>query len=367
MELSKEQQIIIDSDAEKIVVRSRAASGKTTVLTAKLVKIIDSGVDLSKVVCITFTNAAAEEMRERIGEKAKEAYIGTIHSYASYILRAHGIDIKPFIEKERFNDMLKMVYEHPEWTYEVEWLMLDEAQDCDEDQFNFIFKAVKPKRFFVVGDDFQSIYQYSGGRPDLFLQLMFEPGVTSFTMTENYRNGRKILGYAKWIINNCANQHSHDYPLRENSKPLADYEGEVIKTLPYDLREFTRLVCSTDSYNDWFILARSNDDVNMIYNYLKKYDIPVDTFKKSDITNTDLKNRLRANTVKVLTIHASKGLEANNVIVVGAMKGTGEKSHKAEWEKLEECRIAYVAATRARKKLYWIKSTTKPTKIVDFE
>lgn len=138
--------------------------------------------------------------------------------------------------------------------------------------------------------------------------------------------------------------------------PYIDSTIGVIKdrglktTFEFDLREVARMVSQDECYNDWFILARSNKRVDEIYNYLKKYDIPVDTFKKSELTNKDLHDRMRANTVKVLTIHSSKGLEANKVIVVDATMS-----------KEEECRISYVAATRARKELYWAKRARKKT------
>ena len=56
------------------------------------------------------------------------------------------------------------------------------------------------------------------------------------------------------------------------------------------------------------------------------------------------------NSVKVLTVHSAKGLEADNVIVIGVSKWN---------KKAEERRVAYVAATRARKKLIWMRSAPK--------
>ena len=57
---------------------------------------------------------------------------------------------------------------------------------------------------------------------------------------------------------------------------------------------------------------------------------------------------MNENTVKVLTIHTAKGLEAKNVVVIGA-----------RWNDVEERCINYVAATRAKELLVW---TTKKTK-----
>jgi superfamily I DNA/RNA helicase len=60
---------------------------------------------------------------------------------------------------------------------------------------------------------------------------------------------------------------------------------------------------------------------------------------------------MKADTVKVLTIHSAKGLEADNVIVIGP-----------KFYNLEERCISYVAATRARNNLYWTKMPNKTRK-----
>ena len=55
------------------------------------------------------------------------------------------------------------------------------------------------------------------------------------------------------------------------------------------------------------------------------------------------------NTVKIMTIHASKGLEADNVVVIGATFNKRGNSEKVE----ENLCVNYVAATRAKELLVW--------------
>ena len=69
--LNEEQKKIVEAKEDKIVVLSVPASGKTTVLTERVKYLIEQGADPSKTVVITFTNAAAEEMKKRIGEIGK--------------------------------------------------------------------------------------------------------------------------------------------------------------------------------------------------------------------------------------------------------------------------------------------------------
>lgn len=129
--------------------------------------------------------------------------------------------------------------------------------------------------------------------------------------------------------------------------------GTVIEE-DYDLDYIYNLIKKNDdriNYKDWFILCRYNADVDTIYNFLNEKEIPCTTFKKSDFNSMEMDVMLRTNTVKVLTIHSAKGLEADNVIVIGA-----------KFFSDEEKRIAYVAATRARNKLFWIKKKKVVTK-----
>ena len=84
---------------------------------------------------------------------------------------------------------------------------------------------------------------------------------------------------------------------------------------------------------------------------LKKRQIPYDNFKQGDLKKEELDQKMNENTVKVLTIHSSKGLEWDNVIVIGA-RFTPE----------EERNVCYVAATRARNLLVWM-TNAKPVKM----
>ena len=70
-----------------------AGSGKTRVLTRKMAYLIESGVSPYAMLAITFTNKAAEEMRERVtslvGDMGRSMWVSTFHSAALRILRSH--------------------------------------------------------------------------------------------------------------------------------------------------------------------------------------------------------------------------------------------------------------------------------------
>ena len=104
-----------------------------------------------------------------------------------------------------------------------------------------------------------------------------------------------------------------------------------------------------DNYGSWFVLARTNEQVEKFSTFLEKEKVPFDTFKRSQFNNQELAQKMRENTVKVLTIHTAKGLEADNVAVIGA------RFYNTE----EKC-VSYVAATRARHLLIWERMPSAP-------
>ena len=63
---TKEQQEVIDSRDCNLLVAAAAGSGKTAVLTARTMRIIESGTHINELLILTFTKAAAAEMKERI-------------------------------------------------------------------------------------------------------------------------------------------------------------------------------------------------------------------------------------------------------------------------------------------------------------
>ena len=340
MNLSKKQKLIVTTKESKVVVIAAAAAGKTAVMTERIRYLLDSGVDPKSIVAITFTNNAANELYDRLG-KPKDLFIGTVHAYANYLLLSSGIATGSLLEREDFDGLFRLVEKNPDCIKSVTHLLLDEAQDSDDLQFKFIIEMVKPKNYMLVGDYRQCIYQFNGANPNLLMNLVKEPFVTTYDLNENYRNGSKILYFAKGIIERIGYTH------RDLSIPMRGIEG-VVSEIYFSYDKIYELVSSIDNYGDWFVLTRTNDELDSIKMTLEKKGIPCDTFKKSQLTNDELLKKMNEDTVKILTIHSAKGLEAKNVIVVGA-----------RYYNDEEKRVAYVAATRARDRLFWCISPNK--------
>ena len=66
---TKEQLSAIEESGKNIIVSAGAGSGKTTVLSERVLKKVMSGISIESLLILTFTNAASHEMKERIREK----------------------------------------------------------------------------------------------------------------------------------------------------------------------------------------------------------------------------------------------------------------------------------------------------------
>lgn len=340
MELSALQNQILNSSSKKTVVLSSAASGKSRLLTEKVRQILRAGVNPRDIAAITFTNMAAGELKSRLGEDYKEGlYVGTIHGLANYMLCRGGVDTSKVLKDEDFDRLFHLIKMNPNIVIHLKWILLDEAQDSDSNQFEFMFKMINPECFFVCGDPKQSIYQWKGSDPSLLINLANRSDVDLFHMNENFRNGTNILNYAKKIITPTG--------LDDLSMSKTGKSGVVTKA-SFNADLIVDKICEEDEFKNWAILTRTNQEIDVISQVLIRADVPFDTFKQGDLSKEELNTKMEQNTVKLLTIHSAKGLEWNNVIVIGA-----------RYYNNEERNTGYVAATRARNQLIWMSGPTK--------
>lgn len=359
MILTKTQEQIITTDKPKVLVMSSAASGKSRVIVERIRYLLDQGVDPSKIVAITFTNNAASVMYERLGYP-NGLFIGTVHSFANYLLLGNAVDTTDILSESRFDDLFEEIKKNPGCIKQIDFLLLDEANDSTRAQFEF-FELLHPKNFMYCGDIKQSIYGWNGADPDYLINLAHNPEVTVYSMKENFRNLPDILHFAKKFLYRLGPNYTDDsIPMR---RPTDGYNYHVLEgdytpaqAVEVFLRTHKQLGCD---WKDWFILCRTNADVELFSILLTKQNVPNDTFKQAEFTNAEIEQKMKENTVKILTVHSAKGLEAPNVLV-----------YNVRAYKDEEARICYVAATRARDHLIWAKMPSKKkkkTKIVNWE
>jgi superfamily I DNA/RNA helicase len=344
IELNQEQKKIVEAKENYVLVASCAGSGKTRCLISRYQYLVDHGVAPDKIVMITFTNAAADEISERLG-RPKGVFIGTVHSYANYLLLSYSQDTSDLLENEQFDRLFERVKKHPNCVKEVEHLLLDEGQDSTELQFEFMFDMIKPKNWMVFADWRQSLYRWNGAYPEQIIDLSHRTDVKVYDLAGNYRNGYKILDFARGIINAAG------YDYYDRSRPMRGVAGKVVD-VEYSPIAVARAIKAMGDYKNWFVLTRTNDQLDEISFFLKKEGIPIDTFKRSELDNKELGEKMKQDTVKVLTIHTAKGLEASNVVVIGA-----------KFFNTEERCVSYVAATRAKNLLVWAKVPNRAKRV----
>lgn len=317
-----------------------AAAGKTATLTERVRKMLRDGVNPTDIAVITFTNMAAQELRERLADDYKDGiYIGTIHGLANRFLLSNGVDTSKLIENEEFDRFFELLEENPHCIKHIKHILLDECQDTSQKEFDFIFHMIEPDTFFVVGDLRQSIYSFKGAEPKLFQRLLNSPKVKVYDLNTNYRNGSNILAFAKTILQKCYMDDS-SIPMRQG--------GTVYKGPP-DIKNVCTWIKTEPPFSNWAVLCNTNEDIARIMRHFKTEGIPSVTFKQGRVNKVQLDDLMKSDTVKVLTRHSAKGLEFENVIVWTP----------AWWGGDETYRVNYVAATRAKNRLLWLEQPPK--------
>ncbi|WP_255596854.1 UvrD-helicase domain-containing protein [Cognatishimia sp. MH4019] len=250
-------------------------------------------------------------------------------------------------------------------------ILVDEFQDISRSRGRLV-KALKAQhwdaRVFGVGDDWQSIYRFAGSDINLMRNFGAEfggvfDGKTGVHQTvdlgRTFRSIDQIAHAAKrFVLQNPAQLDKTVIPAGSAEEPAL----KVIQTLKSDeqtkLAQALRPLNSSgdpDKRTSILLLGR--------YRYLAPSNL---SQLKRDLPNLDISYR---------TIHASKGLEADHVVILNMFRGrTGFPSEivddpllslvspEAEpFENAEERRVMYVAMTRARKTVTMMVSASKPS------
>ena len=322
----------VDNEKHLFLMNDYLVTHNTSCLTERIRTIIQNGCSPDKIVAISFTTMAAEEMKKRLGDIAGGAFIGTIHSYANSICIANGISTEKYLADAEFDKIIEKVLTIPIKRYfPVTHLLVDEFQDTGSLEYRFI-ERIPAKNRFYVGDERQAIYTFKGCSDEFLRMCHSDISFTTYHLNQNYRCAPNILSFADSYL---------------NTMDKISLKSEAVKTKDGIVEEDSTLLDAieelewTGDYQNWAIICRTNNELAAAVDFLDKRKIPNLSFKKGDLDLVEMEGLLRENKVKVLTIHSAKGLEFKKVIVIGA-KTFNE----------EERKISYVAATRAEQALY---------------
>lgn len=251
-----------------------------------------------------------------------------------------------------------------------DYIIVDEFQDISYDRYQFLLalrQGNPPAKLYCVGDDWQSIYRFSGSDMALFNQFSEFFGPTEVNKIETtYRFGEPLVSHSSRFIQRNLSQIQKDiHPFNtENRTELlfqAYERSQYCDTLAH-------LISSIPSDKSIFLLGRySFDDYYLSFKY--------QSVKEGDKFYYIICNRK----IEFLTVHKSKGLEADYVILLMCNKDTYgfpsqinddpvldyvlTKSDRYPYG--EERRLFYVAITRAKDKTYVMYDQRFPSLFVE--
>lgn len=315
--------------------------------------------------------------------------------------------IFPLLEKAKrqenkmsFTDLLKegtRVAKEQEAELDLWWIIVDEVQDSDEKQLEFL-EALKSEktRFFAVGDPNQVIYSWRGTGPNMFFLIKHRFGAKELSLPVNYRSSEVILEAANRFLQfggkiEGSAGRGEKILVRNHYDPFieAEYLTERIRELHEQGRDYREIAIFYRVQKQAEILekvferaglpyvlpAKRKEDEDpvperphMIREHVEAGEHTVDKAADTERQTADdgqmpdigmdtegvdasQEPMEEENAVHLMTLHASKGLEFDYVFIIGMNQGLIPLRCKSMEQEEEERRLFFVGLTRARKNL----------------
>lgn len=293
------------------------------------------------------------------------------HYYYEYLHKEGKID---------FDDMILQSIEELDNTkhYRYKYIVVDEFQDISISRMKFLKRLIKQgdSKLFAVGDDWQAIYRFSGCDLNIFLEFPKYFGDSAITkITTTHRNSQELQDIAGPFIKKNPEQFDKSI----NSERHLEHPVQIMyytENKYYAFLDVLREISKLDKEAHVLILGRNNKDFE---------DISLDNrifidFKASDETKTVVRcTNYPKMKLTYSTVHGSKGLEEDYVVLINADDnriGFPNKmeddelldlvlSHKSEYEYAEERRLWYVALTRTRNYTFIIANKDNPSMFLE--
>lgn len=254
---------------------------------------------------------------------------------------------------------------------DYDYILVDEFQDISLDRYRFLqaLRRVKPlTKLFCVGDDWQSIYRFAGSDMALFKQFDKFFGYTKKCLMETtYRFGEPAIEESsKFILANPEQAVKSVHSFRLDAETQLDFLSTSGRESIADTVKY--LVDQIPVDKDVLLLGRYNFDIK--------------TLKDPDLRIHEIKDRVYVTygqrKINFMTIHQSKGLECDYIILLNCNGGTiGFPSQISDSPVLkyvlsepdayafsEERRVFYVGITRAKKHTWVLYDMNNPSPFV---
>ena len=285
-------------------------------------------------------------------EISKEIY----DYYTSLLKENDKIDFDDMILQS--TDFLDLPKFHNKYRYK--YILVDEFQDISQSRFNLLKKLVEhgDSKLMVVGDDWQSIYRFNGSDINIFVDFNKTtfPDATVNYITTTHRNSAELQDIAgKFIMKNPLQFKKQIKSDKQQQDPVRIITYEGYDNSSGALKQALHEISGINSSAEVLILGRTNEDINKKFQSETNHAFP------------NLK-------ISYKTIHGSKGLESDFVILINA----GNIPNKTiddpiinlllaipeDYIYAEERRLFYVALTRTKSIVYILMQEEKPSVFV---
>lgn len=315
----------------------------------------------------------------------KECYL----EYERYLNNQNSIDFADMINKssELLNDS-----EEIRKQINFKYIIVDEYQDISRQRFNLVEALHKNSnaKIIAVGDDWQSIYAFSGSDITLFTKFSEIMGYAELlTITKTYRNSQEVIDIAGGFIQKNTTQIKKQLKSPKNiSDPVIiyTYDNKPNKDIRF---KHSGILFNMGKALEHAIEHILQNDSNYIKNRSKILLLGRFGFDGKNLERTglfefkDLGNKVVCLKypkldITFMTAHASKGLGYDNVIIINGKNEIYGFPSKIEddpvlnyvimrdnsIEAAEERRLFYVAMTRTKNRVYIIAPNHNPSEFL---
>jgi hypothetical protein len=343
------------------VIHGVAGSGKTMLLGYRAEHLAKAATAASKpVLILCYNEPLARQLASVMAAKgiAERVHAVHFHKWCRDQLVAYGQELPPQAMPvgQKMADMVQRVItgvdrrQIPSGQYQA--VLIDEGHDFAPEWLKLVVQMVDPatNSLLVLYDDAQSIYERAQKKNFSFKSVGIQAQGRTTILKINYRNTKQILQTASLVAADLLTAEDQDDDGVPLLKPVScgrEGEAPIIIRLP-TLREEAWQVADLlaaahqegHAWGDMAVLCPTHEIRDLCARTLAQRQLP-------------LENRIRAgdfdpasDKIKVMTLHASKGLE----FPVVALVGVGQMPAPGEDEK-EAARLIYVGATRASHRL----------------
>lgn len=270
--------------------------------------------------------------------------------------------------KVDFDDMIRIaakIVNESGKSYKYKYIIIDEFQDTSFARYNLIKSLLNKTNpnFMAVGDDYQSIYRFSGCELGLFLNFnKFFDDCKIYKIQTTYRNSLDLIKICEKFIK--VNRDQLDKKLKSNinlCKPIKIIYYIDQRKMFFNLIKYLYNL----GVRNIMVLGRNNNNLNDVLSFY--FTINEENYLSLNGFD-DLK-------IRYLTVHKSKGLEEECVIVVSLIDDVWGFPNKKKNERIfnyvllgkercpysEERRLFYVALTRTKSYVYLLVDKRNPS------